>query len=221
MRACSPIIGSENTLTKRVAIYARVSTADKNQTVENQLRDLLAVAQRQDWEVVATFTDEGISGVKGRDRRPGYDALLKGVARKDFDQIMAWSVDRLGRSLPDLVSFLSDVQSKNVDLYLHQQGLDTSTPSGRMMFQMLSVFAEFERAMIRERILAGLRRTTKKSGRKPMPEHRLEAIRTSLKDGLGIRATARQHRASTTTVTTIARTLNTVQEDRQESVMPV
>ena len=188
-----------------MAIYARVSTADKNQTVENQLRDLLAVAERQGWEVVATFTDEGISGVKGRDRRPGYDALLKGVARRDFDQIMSWSVDRLGRSLPDLVSFLNDIQSKSVDLYLHQQGLDTSTPSGRMMFQMLSVFAEFERAMIRERIMAGLRRTTKKSGRKPMPQDRVEAIRKSLEDGLGIRATARLHRASTTTVTTTLR----------------
>lgn len=203
---------------KRVAIYARVSTADKNQTVENQLRDLLAVAQRQGWEVVATFTDEGISGVKGRDRRPGYDALLKGVARKDFEQIATWSVDRLGRSLPDLVAFLNDIQSKSVDLYLHQQGLDTSTPSGRMMFQMLGVFAEFERAMIRERIMAGLRRTTKKSGRKPMPDDRVEAIRKSLLDGLGIRATARLHRASPMTVTTIKRSMETVGEDRLESV---
>jgi DNA invertase Pin-like site-specific DNA recombinase len=205
-------------LTKRVAIYARVSTADKNQTVENQLRDLLAVAERQGWEVVATFTDEGISGVKGRDRRPGYDNLLKGVARKDFEQIMAWSVDRLGRSLPDLVAFLNDIQSKSVDLYLHQQGLDTATPSGRMMFQMLGVFAEFERAMIRERILAGLRRTTKKSGRKPMPDDRVEAIRRSLLDGQGIRATARLHRASPMTVTAIKRSMNTVEESRLESV---
>lgn len=205
-------------LTKRVAIYARVSTADKNQTVENQLRDLLTVAERQGWEVVATFTDEGISGVKGRDRRPGYDALLKGVARKDFEQIMAWSVDRLGRSLPDLVAFLNDIQSKAVDLYLHQQGLDTSTPSGRMMFQMLGVFAEFERAMIRERIMAGLRRTTKKSGRKSMPDDRVDAIRKSLLDGLGIRATARLHRASPMTVTAIKRSMETVEKDRQESV---
>ena len=195
-----------------------MSTADKNQTVENQLRDLLTVAERQGWEVVATFTDEGISGVKGRDRRPGYDALLKGVARRDFDQIMAWSVDRLGRSLPDLVAFLNDIQSKSVDLYLHQQGLDTSTPSGRMMFQMLSVFAEFERAMIRERILAGLRRTTKKSGRKPMPDDRVEAIRRSLQDGQGIRATARLHRASPMTVTAIKRSMLTVEEDRLERV---
>ncbi|WP_433935320.1 recombinase family protein [Brevundimonas diminuta] len=199
-----------------MAIYARVST--DNQTVENQLLELHAVAQRQGWDVVTVLTDEGISGAKGRDRRPGYDALLKGVARREFDQIMAWSVDRLGRSLPDLVSFLNDAHAKSVDLYLHQQGLDTSTPSGRMMFQMLGVFAEFERAMIRERIMAGLRRTTKKSGRKPMPYDRVEAIRKSLKDGLGIRATARLHRASTTTVTSIKRSMETVEKVRQESV---
>ena len=201
-----------------MAIYARVSTADKNQTVENQLRDLLGVAERQGWTVVATFTDEGISGVKGRDRHPGYDALLKGVARKDFEQIMAWSVDRLGRSLPDLIHFLGDIQAKGVDLYVHTQGLDTSTPSGAMMFQMLSVFSSYERAMIRERIMSGLRRTTKKSGRKPMPQDRVEAIRTSLLDGLGIRATARLHCASPMTVTAIKRSTETVGEDRLESV---
>lgn len=195
-----------------------MSTADKNQTVENQLRDLLAVAERQDWEVVATFCDEGISGAKGRDKRPAFDALLKGVARRDFDLIATFSVCRIGRSLPDLIHFLGDVQAKGVDLYVHTQGLDTSTPSGAMMFQMLSVFSSYERAILRERIMSGLRRTTKKSGRKPMPEDRVEAIRRSLLDGLGIRATARLHRASTTTVTTIARTLKTVQEGRQESV---
>jgi len=199
-----------------VALYCRVSTADKNQTVENQLRDLLAVAQRQDWEIVATFLDEGISGAKGRDKRPGFDNLLKGVARKDFDLIATFSVCRIGRSLPDLIHFLGDIQAKGVDLYIHTQGLDTSTPSGAMMFQMLSVFSSYERAMIRERILSGLRRTTKKSGRKPMPQDRVEAIRRSLEAGQGIRATARLHRASTTTVTAISRTLKTVQEDRQE-----
>ena len=197
-------------MTKRVAIYTRVSTSDGKQTTENQLRDLHMMAERMGWTVVAHFTDEGISGVKGRDRRPGYDALLKGVARKDFEQIMAWSVDRLGRSLPDLVAFLNDIQSKNVDLYLHQQGLDTSTPSGAMMFQMLSVFSSYERAMIRERILSGLRRTTKKSGRKPMPEDLQEAIRMSLIDGQGIRATARLHRASPMTVTAIKRSIESV-----------
>jgi len=168
-------------------------------------QELHAVAQRNGWIVTSVFTDEGISGAKGRDKRPGYDSLLKGIARKDFEMVAAWSVDRLGRSLPDLVSFLNEAHAKSVDLYLHQQGLDTSTPSGRMLFQMLGVFAEFERSMIRERILAGLRRTSKKSGRKPMPEDRLEAIRRSLRDGLGIRATARLHKASPMTVTRIAR----------------
>ncbi|MNT27751.1 putative DNA-invertase from lambdoid prophage Rac [compost metagenome] len=168
--------------------------------------------------MAATFVDEGISGAKGRDKRPGFDNLLKGVARKDFDQIACFSVCRIGRSLPDLIHFLGDIQAKGVDLYVHTQGLDTSTPSGAMMFQMLSVFSSYERAMIRERIMSGLRRTTKKSGRKPMPDDRVEAIRKSLLDGLGIRATARLHCASPMTVTTIARTLKTVGEDRLESV---
>jgi DNA invertase Pin-like site-specific DNA recombinase len=201
---------------KRVAIYARVST-DRTQTVENQLRELHEVAQRQGWIVVAVYTDEGISGAKGRDQRLGFDALLKGVARRDFEMIAAWSVDRLGRSLPHLVGFLGDIQAKDVDLYLHQQGLDTSTPSGRAMFGMLGVFAEFERAMIRDRILSGLRRTTKKSGRKPMPADRVQAIKKSLEHGLGIRATARRHRASTMTVMRIARS-GTVAENRSETV---
>lgn len=201
-----------------MAIYARVSTADKNQTVENQLRDLLAVAARQDWEIVATFLDEGISGAKGRDKRPGFDALLKGVARKDFDLIACFSVCRLGRSLPDLINFLGDIQSKGVNLYVHTQGLDTSTPSGAMMFSIISLFSSYEKTILRERILSGLRRTTKKSGRKPMPEDRAEAIKRSLLDGQGIRATARLHRASTTTVTAIKRSLETVEEAVLETV---
>lgn len=188
---------------RKVALYARVS--QDSQTVENQLQELRAVAERHGWVVTATFTDEGISGAKGRDQRPGFDALLKGVARKDFDMIAAWSVDRLGRSLAHLVSFLGDIQAKGVDLYLHQQGLDTSTSAGRAMFGMLGVFAELERSLIRERILSGLRRTTKKSGRRPMPESRAKAIRKSLKDGMSIRATARLHKASPMTVSRMAR----------------
>jgi DNA invertase Pin-like site-specific DNA recombinase len=195
---------------KRIAIYARVST--DSQTVANQLQELQAVAERQGWIIVQTFVDEGISGAKGRDKRPGYDALLKAVARREIDLVASWSVDRLGRSLPDLVAFLSDIQAKDVDLYLHRQGLDTSTPSGRAMFGMLGVFAEFERAMIRERIMSGLRRTSKKSGRKPMSNDRLDTIRASLKDGVGIRAAARLHRASPMTVTKIAREMTAAPE---------
>ena len=148
---------------KKVAIYARVST--DGPTVENQIRELKETAQRHQWEVVEIFKDEGISGAKGRDRRPAFDALCRAVTRREIDIVAAWSVDRLGRSLQHLVGFLGELHAKGGDLYLHKQGLDTSTPAGRAMFQMLGVFAEFERAMIQERIKAGLARTKKKLGR--------------------------------------------------------
>ena len=104
------------------------------------------------------YRDEGVSGAHGRARRPGLDALLKGVNRREFDLVAAWSVCRLGRSLSDLVGMLSELRSRDIDLYLHQQALDTSTPSGRALFGMLGVFSEFERAMIRDRVMAGLDR---------------------------------------------------------------
>ena len=144
------------TRTQRVAVYSRVSTSSQN--TENQVRELLQVAERHGWTVVAEFTDSGISGAKGRDQRPGLDALMQAVARREIDMVMAWSVDRLGRSLQNLIAFLGELHGKHVDLYLHQQGLDTSTPAGKALFQMMGVFAEFERAMIRERVNAGLAR---------------------------------------------------------------
>ena len=153
---------------RRVALYVRVST--DHQTTKNQDRELRAVADRHGWEVVATFKDEGISGAKGRDERPGLDKLLQAVARREFDLVAAWSVDRMGRSLIDLVGVLQELHSKHVDLYLHQQGIDTTTPSGKAMFQMMGVFAEFERSMIHERVMAGLARAKaegKRSGRRP------------------------------------------------------
>jgi DNA invertase Pin-like site-specific DNA recombinase len=203
---------------KRVAIYARVST-DKAQTVENQLRQLNEVAVRLGWTVVAVFTDEGISGAKGRDKRPGFDALLKGVARKEFDLIAAWSVCRLGRSLQDLVNLLSDIQSREIGLYLHVQGLDTTTPSGRLLYSLISVFSDYERSMIRERVMAGLDRVRghKKLGRPPMAQDRIQAITTALMNGKGIRATARETGASTTSVMRIARSL-TISDNRSDTV---
>lgn len=144
---------------KRAVIYARVST--QGQTVNNQLQELRKVAERHGWEVVTEYKDRGISGAKGRDKRPQFDAMLKAANRREFDVIMSWSVDRLGRSLQHLVEFLQDVHAKGVDLYLHQQNIDTSTPSGKAMFQMVGVFAEFERSMIRERVMAGLARARK------------------------------------------------------------
>jgi len=124
-------------MTKRVALYFRVSTSE--QTTENQKRELREVAQRQGWDVVREFEDAGISGSKGRASRPGYDALLKAVTRKEVDLVAAWSVDRLGRSLQDLVETLGELHEKRVGLYLHQQGVDTTTPAGKALFQMMGV----------------------------------------------------------------------------------
>src|SRR5262245_51789026 len=107
-------------MTKKVAIYLRVSTAD--QTTENQRRELEGVAERLGWSVVRVYEDAGISGAKGRDARPGLDSLMKAVSRREVDMVMAWSVDRLGRSLTGLLELLTELHAKRVDLYLHQQG---------------------------------------------------------------------------------------------------
>jgi DNA invertase Pin-like site-specific DNA recombinase len=141
---------------RRAAIYARVST--DHQTTANQVAELRAVAERHGWEIVGEFVDHAVSGAKGRDQRPKLDALMKAAARREFDVIAAWSVDRLGRSLPHLVAFLDEIHGKRIDLYLHQQRIDTTTPAGKALFQMCGVFAEFERAMIQERVRAGLKR---------------------------------------------------------------
>jgi DNA invertase Pin-like site-specific DNA recombinase len=166
---------------KRVAIYLRVST-DK-QTTNNQRRELEAVAERSGWQVVKVYQDAGISGAKGRDQRPGLDAMMKAVNAKEFDMVASWSVDRLGRSLTDLLSILQGLHDKGVGLFLHQQGLDTSTTAGKAMFQMVGVFAEFERGIIRERVNAGLARARVngvKLGRrrvKPSVEAQIVALR--------------------------------------------
>jgi DNA invertase Pin-like site-specific DNA recombinase len=180
---------------KRVAIYLRVSTSE--QTTANQRRELKAVAARHDWNVVEVFEDAGISGAKGREQRPGLDAMMKAVARREIDMVAAWSVDRLGRSLIDLLTLLRELHAKDVDLFLHQQGLDTSTPSGRAMFQMMGVFAEFERAMIRERVMAGLARAKEqgtKLGRRRLEDSdadKVAAIVLARRKGAGIRRIAR------------------------------
>jgi DNA invertase Pin-like site-specific DNA recombinase len=181
----------------RVALYARVST-DK-QSTENQLIELRASAARFGWDVVGEFVDRGISGAKGRKDRPQLDALLKGIARKDFDVVAAWSVDRLGRSLIDLVGLLQELHSTGVDLYLHQQGINTTTPAGKALFGMMGVFAEFERSMIVERVKAGMakaKKTGTKSGNaigrpsvSPEVEERIRELKAS---GMGMLKIAKE-----------------------------
>jgi DNA invertase Pin-like site-specific DNA recombinase len=175
----------------KVAIYLRVST--DGQTTENQKRELLKVIEfNPEWEFYGVYEDEGISGSKGRDKRPGFNNLIKDATRKKFNMVMAWSIDRLSRSLKDLVTFIEEMQSLNCDLYLHQQAINTSTPAGRALYQMCGVFAEFERAMIQERVKAGLARAKangKKLGRKKVDkkiEEKIIALRQSQEPQMGI-----------------------------------
>ena len=116
---------------RRAALYVRVSTSDRGQTVENQLQPLQEAAGRLGWTVVAIYRDEGISGSLGRQKRPGLDALLKGVARREFDIVAAWTFADWVDRCSDLIGLLGELRSRDIDLYLHQQALDTSTPSGR------------------------------------------------------------------------------------------
>jgi DNA invertase Pin-like site-specific DNA recombinase len=189
---------------KQVALYVRVST--DRQSIKNQVRELQAVAERHGWEVVAIFNDQGLSGAKGRDKRPGLDKLMQAVARKEFDLVAAWSVDRLGRSLLDLVGVLQEMHSKHVDLYLHQQGIDTTTPSGKAMFQMMGVFAEFERSMIHERVMAGLARARAEGIQLGRPAEvsrdaaKVQAMKAARASGKSIRRIAAEHGVGVGTV---------------------
>jgi len=145
------------------AIYARVST--KNQNTDNQISSLKEVAAKAGWVVDNVFIDHGISGAKSRKDRPALDEMMSAVCRREIDRVMVWDVSRLGRSLQDLISTMKDIQAAGANLYLHNQNLDTSTPSGEALFGMLAVFASFERSMITARVKSGLERA-KKEGKK-------------------------------------------------------
>lgn len=174
---------------ERVVIYCRVSTSDQN--CENQIKLLTEVVDKNNWDLVDSYIDDGISGTKGRDKRPQFDRLCKDMIRRKFDRILVWDISRLGRSLSHLVEFLSDVNSVNCNLYIHQSGLDTSTLSGKMMFQMIGVFSEFERGIISERVKLGLERVKSKGiklGRKTIlsDEIKTDILNYHL-DGIGLK----------------------------------
>jgi DNA invertase Pin-like site-specific DNA recombinase len=195
---------------KRAVLYLRVSTLE--QTTANQERELREVAGRMGCEIVQVYKDHGISGAKGREKRPAFDRLCRDAAQRKFDLVMAWSVDRLGRSLQDLVGFLAELHALRIDLFLHQQGLDTTTPGGKAMFQMLGVFAEFERSMIQERVPAGLRRAKdegKQLGRPriaPDLEKRIQQALNARKDTSdSVRKIAARFGVAASTAQTISR----------------
>src|SRR6516225_10837452 len=149
---------------KRAALYVRVST--DHQTLENKIHELTQIAERRGWQVVEIYKDHGISGSKDRDKRPGLDLMLTDASRRKFDVVMSWAIDRLGRSLIDLLGTIQHLETCGVDLYLDQQAIDTTTPAGKLMFQITGAFAEFERSMIRTRVNAGLKRAKDEIKRK-------------------------------------------------------
>jgi DNA invertase Pin-like site-specific DNA recombinase len=193
-------------MTKRAAIYVRVST-DK-QTIENQLRELHRIAERRGWAIVHEYRDAGISGAKGREERPGLDEMLKDAQRRRFDVVMAWAIDRLGRSLIDLLGTIQTLEACGVDLYLDQQAIDTTTPAGRLMFQITGAFAEFERSMIRQRVNAGLKRAVEAGiqlGRPRIDPALEKRIQNQLRAGKGMLKVAAECGVGSGTVQRIKR----------------
>jgi DNA invertase Pin-like site-specific DNA recombinase len=188
------------TKAKRAALYLRVST--DGQTTDNQRRVLTEVAERRGWTIATVYEDAGISGAKGRDKRPGFDAMLKDATRRRFDVLMFWSIDRLGRSTATVANALAELDTAGVAIYADKEAMDATTPHGKAMLQMAAVFAELERGMIRERVIAGLARVKdeiaalpdgaeRRNGRKVLGRPKVagkaaKAIRDHLAGGMGI-----------------------------------
>jgi len=179
---------------RKIAIYARVST-DK-QSTENQLLELRTLCNQLGYTIVQEYTDNGISGAKSRDARPALDLLLKDAIRRKFDMVMCWSIDRLGRSLQNLVEILNELQALKIDLYFQQQGMDTSTPSGRMIFSVFGAIGEFERNLIRERVIAGQQRAKANGVKLGRPTKMNDGMRSAVKilreKGMGIKQISRE-----------------------------
>jgi DNA invertase Pin-like site-specific DNA recombinase len=193
---------------KRAALYVRVST--DSQTVENQIRELRQVAERRGWEVIGVYNDAGISGARGRNGRPGLDSMLKDASRRRFD-VVAWAIDRLGRSLTDLLHIIQHLEACGVDLYLDQQSIDTTTPMGKLVFKLTGAFAEFERTMIRQRVKAGLKRAVAQGvrlGRPKLDSATERKVRRQLAKGTGLLKTAKLLGLGTGTVQRISRELH-------------
>jgi DNA invertase Pin-like site-specific DNA recombinase len=193
--------------TPRVAFYVRVSTSA--QTTENQKFDLERVAAGRGWTIVSTFEDDGISGSRARCDRPALDALLKGAVRGEFDLIAVWSIDRLGRSLQHLVETVNELRAVGVDLYVHQQAIDTSSPAGKLTFSIFGALAEYERELIRERVRCGIDRARRHGVKLGRPTNLNPAVRAAIvalhQKEIPIRKIAAQLRVGTATVYNVLR----------------
>ena len=187
----------------RAVIYGRVST--QKQTTDNQVLELREVCKRNGWTIVKEITDNGISGSKGRKDRPGFDELHKMISRREADIVVVWSIDRLGRSITDLVAFMAELETKAINFYSHIQAIDSRTAAGRLSFAIFGAIAEFERCIIRERVMAGLARAKvegKKLGR-PTNENVNTSVAVKLlrENGASIHSIAKQLKIGVSTTT--------------------
>jgi len=179
---------------KKVCLYVRVST--QTQTTENQIQALREVAERSGYKIVKIYSDEGISGSKGREDRPALNQMMKDAVNRQFEMVMCWSIDRLGRSITNLIEIMNELNELKIDMFFSQQSIDTQTSSGRMIFGIFSSLASFEREMIRERVMAGLDRARKNGVKLGRPSTVNDGVRNAvliLKDkGVGVRETCRK-----------------------------
>lgn len=190
-------------MTTKVALYCRVSTSTKDQTTENQMRELTAYSERMAYEVVKVYEDE-VSGAKVREKRPAYNEMCKDAFLKKFDIIIGWDVSRFGRSMKEFITFLSDMDDRGIGVIAVKNGLESQSSSGRMMMKMIGVMEEWNREMLIERVNAGLARTVAngtKLGRKKITNPKMTTQIISLRnEKKSIRAIATEIGVSTATV---------------------
>ncbi len=174
----------------RVGVYARVSTTDKGQDTELQLKDLRAFAHTRGWQIQEEYVDEGMSGILTK--RPALDRLLKACRHRQIDVVLVWRLDRLGRSLKHLIMMLDELQNLGVAFVALHEQIDCTTATGQLMLHLLGAFAEFERALIRERVKAGLAHARTKGQRLGRPRLVIDSARVKAlrKDGRSIRQIA-------------------------------
>ena len=181
-------------MSKRIAIYARVSTS--SQSPQNQIDVLTELANRQGYTIIKIYTDNGFSGTKLTADRPALNELMTDARKRKFDMVLVWSLDRLGRSLKHCLELLQELQELKVDLFFQQQGMDTSTSSGKLMFSMIGAFAEFEKSILTERILAGQARAKANGVKFGRPSKMNDGMRSAVKllreKGMGIKQIAKE-----------------------------
>jgi len=176
---------------KRIAIYARVST--DRQSTESQLNALREYAGKRAWAISKEYIDEGYTG--SNTKRPAFNAMMADARKRKFDVLLVYKLDRLSRSLKDLITTLDDLKSMGIDFISYDNGLDTTTPTGRLIFNVVGAVAEFEKDIIRERVRAGLenaKRKGKRLGRPPVSSHLVDEAKKLRSEGMSFRQIGKQ-----------------------------